>query len=76
MSTVTEHLTVPADARRAASVPPDRRRRFGPAGVAALAVLIVLAIAWLLPFAWALVTSFKTETDAAAASLWPAHGFT
>lgn len=76
MSTVTEHMTVPAAARRAASAQSHRRRRLGPAGIAALAVLIVLAIAWLLPFVWAIVTSLKTETDAASAELWPAHGFT
>lgn len=76
MSTMTEHMTVPAAARRAASIAPHRRKKLGPPGIAALVVLIVLAVAWLLPFFWAIVTSLKSETDAASASLWPAHGFT
>jgi multiple sugar transport system permease protein len=32
--------------------------------VVAFGILAVLAIGWLLPFAWAFVTSLKTETDA------------
>ncbi|WP_235934370.1 carbohydrate ABC transporter permease [Paramicrobacterium chengjingii] len=76
MSTETQHMTVPATARDAASIAPKRRTKLGPAGIAALVVLIVLAVAWLLPFVWAIVTSLKSETDAASASLWPAHGFT
>ncbi|MFE9251590.1 carbohydrate ABC transporter permease [Streptomyces sp. NPDC007088] len=45
--------------------------------VASLA-LLVMTVLWLLPLAWALVTSFKTETDAASAGDgWiPEHGFT
>lgn len=76
MSTMTEHMTVPAEGRSAASIAPVKRKKLGPAGIAALVVLIVLAVAWLLPFVWAIVTSLKSETDAASASLWPAHGFT
>src|SRR5699024_625908 len=59
------------------SIAPVKRKKLGPAGIAALAVLIVLAISWLLPFFWAIVTSLKTETDAAgSAPLFPAHGYT
>ncbi|PFG29246.1 carbohydrate ABC transporter permease [Paramicrobacterium agarici] len=76
MSTMTQHLTVPAGGRSAASIAPAKRRKLGPAGISALVVLIVLAAAWLLPFFWAIVTSLKSETDAASATLWPAHGFT
>lgn len=41
-------------------------RRFGPARVAAFAVLLLMALTWLFPFFWAMVTSFKTEPDAAS----------
>jgi multiple sugar transport system permease protein len=51
---------------------------WGPARIGAFAVLIVLAVSWLLPFLWAIDTSLKSETDAAAANQsWiPANGFT
>jgi multiple sugar transport system permease protein len=49
-----------------------------PGRIGALVALVVLAVLWLLPFLWALVTSFKTETDAAATpvSFFPKGGFT
>ncbi|MBF4619193.1 carbohydrate ABC transporter permease [Clavibacter sp. VKM Ac-2873] len=52
--------------------------RFQPSRIAALLILIVLAAAWLLPFLWAVLTSFKSETDAAAfpVTILPAGGFT
>jgi multiple sugar transport system permease protein len=42
------------------------------------AVAAVLAVLWLVPFAWATVTAFKSETDAAAPEVsWlPPSGFT
>ncbi len=48
-----------------------------PGRIGALVALVVLAVLWLLPFLWALVTSFKTETDAAATpvSFFPKSGF-
>jgi multiple sugar transport system permease protein len=47
-----------------------------PKAVAILA-LAFMTLLWLLPLAWALVTSFKTETDAAGGTDWiPDHGFT
>ncbi|MCU1637833.1 MAG: sugar transporter permease [Microbacteriaceae bacterium] len=52
-------------------------KSFGAGRVIAFAILIVLAIAWLLPFAWAIVTSLKSETDAASSASWiPENGFT
>jgi multiple sugar transport system permease protein len=43
----------------------------------AIVALVVLAIVWLVPFLWAIDTSFKSETDAAASASWfPAAGFT
>ena len=49
-----------------------------PGRIGALVALVLLAVLWLLPFLWALVTSFKTETDAAATpvSFFPKSGFT
>lgn len=76
MSTLAEPLAAPAATHRTASTASTRRKATGAARVAALVVLIVLAAAWLLPFFWAIVTSLKSETDAASAALWPAHGFT
>ena len=48
------------------------------ARAAALAVLAVAALVWLLPMAWALLTAFKPEQDASNPLhwLWPEHGFT
>lgn len=41
-------------------------------------VLTVLALLWLLPMAWGLLTAFKSEQDASDPVhwLWPKHGFT
>lgn len=52
--------------------------KFQPSRIAALLILVVLAAAWLLPFLWAVLTSFKSETDAAAfpVTIFPAGGFT
>lgn len=52
------------------------RSRTGRTG--AFAGLIVLAVLWLLPFVWAIDTSFKSEADAQSLplSLLPTHGFT
>ncbi|MGW7255159.1 carbohydrate ABC transporter permease [Streptomyces sp. NPDC054834] len=46
--------------------------------VLALAALALLAVVWLLPMAWALLTAFKSEADASdpAHWFWPRHGFT
>lgn len=46
--------------------------------VVAMAVLVVLAVLWLLPMVWSLITSFKTEGDAVALppTLVPEGGFT
>ncbi|WP_225824005.1 carbohydrate ABC transporter permease [Streptomyces naphthomycinicus] len=64
----------------------DRRGRttnltLGPSPLAravALAVLAVIALAWLLPMLWALLTAFKSEQDASDPEHWglPRHGFT
>ncbi|MDX2968084.1 hypothetical protein [Kribbella solani] len=45
--------------------------------MAALLVLAVLAATWLVPFAWAVLTSLKSEADAGASGLTikPPDGF-
>ncbi|MFE2499898.1 carbohydrate ABC transporter permease [Streptomyces scopuliridis] len=76
---------VPRSARAVA----DRRRAPRPrahltlgdgrtARVLALAALTVMALVWLLPMAWALLTAFKSEQDASDPAHWllPPHGFT
>ena len=37
--------------------------------IAALLVLAVLAVTWLVPFAWAVLTSLKSEADAGASEI-------
>ena len=65
------HRTGAASTSRAAGSPSKAGLRIGerfasPGRIGALVALVVLAVLWLLPFLWAVVTSFKTETDAAA----------
>jgi multiple sugar transport system permease protein len=54
------------------------RRKMTPGKIAALIVAAFLAVLWLIPFVWATVTAFKSETDAAAPKVsWvPPSGFT
>ena len=50
---------------------------FGVGRIASFIALAVLALFWLLPLAWAVSTSLRTEMDAASAATWvPAGGFT
>lgn len=83
----TRGTTTGRDAGRGLAAPTaDRGRRehkpgektFGVAGLSSIVVLVVLAVLWLVPFAWALTTSLKTEADAAAtpATWLPRDGFT
>jgi multiple sugar transport system permease protein len=78
MSTAT--LETPTILGDRTAVPGARRRRsrFTPARLIALGVLAVLALCWLVPFLWAVLTSLKSETDAAATPVtwWPANGVT
>jgi len=64
MTTATRTLVVPGAAR--ARIRRPIGRRFTVLTVLAFAVLLILAIGWLLPFLWAVATAFKTETDAAS----------
>ncbi|RWZ46148.1 carbohydrate ABC transporter permease [Labedella phragmitis] len=63
--TATRSIAVPAAKEKAHPHKPGDRP-FGPLRIAAFAVLLLLAIGWLLPFLWAVATAFKTETDAAS----------
>ncbi|QGQ18387.1 ABC transporter permease subunit [Cellulomonas sp. JZ18] len=49
-----------------------------PGRVVAILALVVMAVTWLLPFVWAVITSFKSEATAAATpvTLLPEDGFT
>ena len=64
MTTATRTLVAPGAARVRTRRPIGRR--FTVLTVLAFAVLLILAIGWLLPFLWAVATAFKTETDAAS----------
>ncbi|MFU8946282.1 carbohydrate ABC transporter permease [Mycetocola zhadangensis] len=66
-----------AEARAQAPHRPGEKR-FGAGRIVALLILIVMAVSWLLPFAWALATSLKTEADAGATPVsWLApNGYT
>ncbi|PRB40592.1 sugar ABC transporter permease [Arthrobacter sp. MYb23] len=54
------------------------RKKLTVGRIAAIAVAAFIAVLWLIPFAWATATAFKTETDAAAPDVtWlPPSGFT
>ena len=61
MATTTLTRSTPA-ARGQVIRQPRRKPTIGKA--VAVAVAAVLALLWLVPFAWAAVTAFKTEADA------------
>lgn len=67
-----------AAAHVATPTPSRRRRKLDPFRVLAFVILAVLALAWLVPVAWAVLTSLKTEAEAAAmpVTLVPDSGFT
>ncbi len=76
MATQTLTRPDPHTASAAAVRKPRRKMTAGKAAVTAVAAF--LAVLWLVPFAWATVTAFKSETDAAAPKVsWiPPSGFT
>ncbi|MBT2553055.1 carbohydrate ABC transporter permease [Arthrobacter sp. ISL-5] len=61
-----------------ADIVPNRRPKTPLSRILATVVVSVLAVAWLVPFAWATATALKSETDAASTPIsWlPASGFT
>lgn len=77
MATTT--LSKPALRLKGSAEPvPNRRPKTPHSRILATVVVSVLAVAWLVPFAWATATALKTETDAASTPIsWiPASGFT
>lgn len=76
----TPTLTRPASRTTSAKNPRIRqpRRKLTAGRIAAIAVAAFIAVLWLIPFAWATATAFKTETDAAApkVSWMPPSGYT
>ncbi len=74
----TETLTRPATSTPISAAGRKTGRRMTPGRTAVLVVAALLAILWLVPFAWATVTAFKSETEAASRKIsWiPPSGFT
>ncbi|GAA1729169.1 carbohydrate ABC transporter permease [Brachybacterium phenoliresistens] len=79
MTAATPTLSRPGPAAPAgASSLGRRRKKIPPARIIAFVILVVLAFAWLVPVLWAVLTSLKTEAEAAAmpVSIFPESGFT
>ncbi|MBP1134412.1 multiple sugar transport system permease protein [Arthrobacter sp. PvP023] len=77
MATTT--LSKPAlQPKGSAGAAPNRRPKTPLSRILATVIVSVLAVAWLVPFAWATATALKSETDAASTPIsWiPASGFT
>lgn len=74
----TQTLTRPAPHTASAAAVRKPRRKITAGKAAVTAVAAFLAVLWLIPFAWATATAFKSETDAAAPTVsWiPPSGFT
>ncbi|MDR6558956.1 multiple sugar transport system permease protein [Arthrobacter pascens] len=74
----TQTLTRPAPHAAAGPALRKPRRKITAGKAAVTAVAAVLAVLWLVPFAWATVTAFKSEPDAAAPEVrwFPPSGFT
>lgn len=73
-------LTSPSKTIISAQRAPERRRkkRWSVSRLIATIIAAILAITWLIPFFWALITSLKSETEAAATpiTLVPKSGIT
>ncbi|MHC6594839.1 carbohydrate ABC transporter permease [Arthrobacter sp. C152] len=74
----TETLARPVASTAGPAARRTPRRTMAPGRVLVLAVAALVAVLWLVPFAWATVTAFKSETDAASPKItWiPPSGFT
>ncbi|WP_026534010.1 carbohydrate ABC transporter permease [Arthrobacter sp. H14] len=57
---------------------PENKKKVSPAIVIGTVVASLVAVLWLIPFAWAAITSLKRETEAAATPItfYPESGFT
>jgi multiple sugar transport system permease protein len=78
MATTTLTRPTPGAAPATAQKMRQPRKKLTVGRIAAIVVAAFIAVLWLIPFAWATVTAFKTETDASAAKIsWvPPSGFT
>lgn len=76
MATPTLTRPTPVTGTRQAIRQP--RKKWSVGKIAAVAVAAFIAVLWLIPFAWATVTAFKSEADASASKVsWlPPSGFT
>ncbi|WP_125613026.1 carbohydrate ABC transporter permease [Specibacter cremeus] len=76
----TQTLATPRAGRAPARQTPSNRpgKRIKPSRVIATVIVAVLAVTWLVPFAWATITALKSETEAAATpiTIVPPSGFT
>ena len=76
MATTTLTRSTPAAGNREVMRQPRKKLTAGK--IAAVTAAALLAVLWLIPFAWATVTAFKSEADASASkvSWFPPSGFT
>lgn len=73
--TTTAQARAPLATPQGAATRPDRTtkpgaRRLSPLNILAFVALALMALGWLMPFLWAVATSFMTETDAASGGGW------
>ncbi|MCR2813432.1 MULTISPECIES: carbohydrate ABC transporter permease [Microbacterium] len=73
--TTTAQARAPLATPQGAATRPDRTtkpgaRRLTPLNILAFVALALMALGWLMPFLWAVATSFMTETDAASGGGW------
>jgi multiple sugar transport system permease protein len=78
MATQTPSRTLRPTSPARLENPRPPRRTMTTGKIIALVVAALIAVLWLIPFAWATVTAFKSETDAAAPKVsWvPPSGYT
>ncbi|WP_017198332.1 carbohydrate ABC transporter permease [Arthrobacter sp. M2012083] len=71
-------LTRSTPATGSSQVVRQPRKKWTVGKIAAVAVAAFIAVLWLIPFAWATVTAFKSEADASASKIswFPPSGFT
>lgn len=77
MTAATSTISRPAE-RVATGAASARKAPVRPLTVLAYVLLVLIAVSWLLPIAWAAITSFKPEAEAAAypITIVPDSGFT
>ncbi|HWT22720.1 MAG TPA: carbohydrate ABC transporter permease [Solirubrobacteraceae bacterium] len=77
MTVQADQVGTPAAARPTAASAGRRRGRLRPGGALVIAVLVIAAIVWLIPFAWAIATSLKPDEETTATPVsWTASTVT